>query len=213
MLGVLLFPFTLPCDGGGRLVNTIYVSSYSPWCCDGRSHVSNGNLTSELQEEIRGMFVTVAPQIDPLNEHPKSQYLIYHGMSLEIYNYESASGEVDEFLSVSYTNYPSTYPPNEAVGVSTNYSIGSNRNQGIFESFTSNSGPAILRAYSDDCSPSLPPYPVAPPPSPPPPPPHQLSVGMQLFFMFAFPAALISLGTLLLIVHRVRKSNNQFQKV
>jgi hypothetical protein len=64
------------------------------------------------------------------------------------------------YVHVWYSNYPPSYPQGE-LG-STNFSIGANRNRGIYETFAHPDGAVIGRIYSDQCP---------TPPSPPPPPP------------------------------------------
>ena len=58
--------------------------------------------------------------------------------------------------------FPADYPPNEPEGRGTNYSIGANGNQGIYDTYASQSGPALFRLYANECN--------FPPSSPPPPP-------------------------------------------
>lgn len=58
--------------------------------------------------------------------------------------------------------FPTDYPPNEPKVRGTNYSIGANGNQGIYDTYASQSGPALFRLYANECN--------FPPSNPPPPP-------------------------------------------
>jgi len=64
------------------------------------------------------------------------------------------------YVHVWYSNYPASYPEGE-LG-STNFSIGANRNKGVYDTYAHPDGAVVGRIYTDQCP---------TPPSPPPPPP------------------------------------------
>lgn len=152
----------------GRLVKEVSVARYSPWCCAGESHVWFDDLAPELIQEMKGKFVTVAPQTDTSLEFPTSKYLIDNDMKLQYRNdgnqtwENETAGTLHPYLYMSYTNYPGDYPPNEPATASTYYSIGANRDQAVYDAHTKQDGPALFRIYVDEC-----PFPPSPPPPPP----------------------------------------------
>ena len=156
-----------PCPAG-RLVKEVSIARYAPWCCAGESYVWFDDVSSEQMEDLKGMFVTVAPQTDPSLEFPTSTYLIENGMTLQFRDggnrtWENETlGTQHPYLYLSYANYPADYPPNEPATASTHYSIGANRDSEIYNAHTKQDGPAVFRIYADEC-----PFPPSPPPPPP----------------------------------------------
>ena len=156
-----------PCPSG-RLVKEVQIPRYAPHCCDGESYVHFEDVSSELRHEMKGMYVTVAPQTDPSLEFPTSSYLITHGMTLQFRDggnqtwLNETAGILNPHLYLSYANYPTDYPPNEPVTADTYYSIGANRDQAVYDLHTKQDGPAVFRIYVDEC-----PFPPSPPPPPP----------------------------------------------
>ena len=61
-----------PCPNG-RLVKEVPIPRYAPWCCAGESYVHFEDLEASLIEEMKGKFVTVAPQTDTSLEFPTSK--------------------------------------------------------------------------------------------------------------------------------------------
>ena len=156
-----------PCPAG-RLVKEVSVARYSPWCCAGESYVHFEDVSSALMEEMKGKFVTVAPQTDPSLEFPTSAYLISNGMTLQFRHdgnqtwENETAGTLHPYLYLAYSAYPINYPPNEPATASTYYSIGANRDSAIYNAYTNQDGPAVFRIYVDEC-----PFPPSPPPPPP----------------------------------------------
>ena len=126
-----------PCPAG-RLVKEVSVARYSPWCCAGESYVHFEDVSSALMEEMKGKFVTVAPQTDPSLEFPTSAYLISNGMTLQFRHdgnqtwENETAGTLHPYLYLAYSAYPINYPPNEPATASTYYSIGANRDSAIY---------------------------------------------------------------------------------
>jgi hypothetical protein len=151
----------------GRLVDTIQISRYAPWCCAGESYIWFDDVTQNVIDSMRGAYVTVAPGTQPDLELPTSQYLIANGMTLELRDNGTRVYDTDNlgtwhpYLYLSYANYPVDYPMNEPHSGAVNYSIGANRNGGVYDQYSHGNGPAVLRIYADECSypPSLPPPP------------------------------------------------------
>ena len=156
-----------PCPNG-RLVREVSIPRYAPWCCAGESYVHFEDVSSALMEEMKGKFVTVAPQTDPSLEFPTSAYLISNGMTLQFRHdgnqtwENETAGTMVPYLYLSYSSYPINYPPNEPATASTYYSIGANRDSVIYNAHTNQDGPAVFRIYADEC-----PFPPSPPPPPP----------------------------------------------
>ena len=156
-----------PCPNG-RLVREVQIPRYSPWCCAGESYVHFEDVSSALMEEMKGKFVTVAPQTDPSLEFPTSAYLISNGMTLQFRHdgnqtwENETAGTMVPYLYLSYSSYPINYPPNEPATANTYYSIGANRDEAIYVAYTKQDGPAVFRIYADEC-----PFPPSPPPPPP----------------------------------------------
>ena len=152
----------------GRLVETIEIARYHPWCCAGESYIWFDDVTSEQIASLRGAYVTVAPGSQPDMELPTSEYLISNGMTLEMRNngtqvYENETeGTWHPYLYLSYSNYPADYPINEPHSGAVNYSIGANHNGDVYDQYAHGNGAAIFRIYVDECN--------FPPSSPPPPP-------------------------------------------
>ena len=144
------------------------MARYSPWCCAGESYVHFEDVSSALMEEMKGKFVTVAPQTDPSLEFPTSAYLISNGMTLQFRHdgnqtwENETAGTLHPYLYLAYSSYPINYPPNEPATASTYYSIGANRDSAIYNAHTNQDGPAVFRIYADEC-----PFPPSPPPPPP----------------------------------------------
>ena len=67
----------------GRLVREVQIPRYSPWCCAGESYIYFEDVSSELMHEMKGKYVTVAPQTDTSLEFPTSKYLIDNDMQLQ----------------------------------------------------------------------------------------------------------------------------------
>ena len=113
-----------PCPAG-RLVKEVSVARYSPWCCAGESYVHFEDVSSALMEEMKGKFVTVAPQTDPSLEFPTSAYLISNGMTLQFRHdgnqtwENETAGTLHPYLYLAYSSYPINYPPNEPATAST----------------------------------------------------------------------------------------------
>lgn len=207
----------------GRLVEEISVARYVPSCCGSASYVFFDDLTPNQVAAMRGKYVTVAPQTYPSMEMPTSTYLITNGMILEYGNngtrawQNETAGVLEPHLHISYSNYPADYPPNEPNNAVTNYSIGANRNEHTYNSYTSQSGPALLRLYVNECNfpPSVPPHPPSPisptPSSPPPslpsppspPPPYQLPVGLQALLFIFLPSIIIVCGISIFVACRL----------
>ena len=156
-----------PCPNG-RLVREVSIPRYAPWCCAGESYVHFEDVSSALMEEMKGKFVTVAPQTDPSLEFPTSAYLISNGMTLQFRHdgnqtwENETAGTMVPYLYLSYSSYPINYPPNEPATADTYYSIGANRDSVIYNAHTKQDGPAVFRFYADEC-----PFPPSPPPPPP----------------------------------------------
>jgi len=156
-----------PCPNG-RLVKEVQIPRYAPYCCDGESYVHFEDIEASLIKEMKGKFVTVAPQTDTSLEFPTSSYLITHGMTLQFRDggnqtwLNETAGILNPHLYMSYANYPTDYPPNEPASASTYYSIGANRDQAVYDAHTKQDGPAVFRIYVDEC-----PFPPSPPPPPP----------------------------------------------
>ena len=111
----------------GRLVKEVSVARYAPWCCAGESHVWFDDLTSAQMEEMKGKFVTVAPQSDTSLEFPTPKYLIDNDMKLQFRDdgnqtwENETAGILHPYLYLSYSNYPGDYPPNEPATANTYY--------------------------------------------------------------------------------------------
>jgi hypothetical protein len=152
----------------GRLVAEVPVARYSPWCCAGESYVHFDDVSSAQMKQLQGKFVTVAPQSDTSLEFPTSTYLIANDMALQFRHdgnrtWENETlGTQHPYLYLSYSNYPTTYPPNEPSTANTYYSIGANRDHTAYNAHTHQDGPALFRIYADEC-----PFPPSPPPPPP----------------------------------------------
>jgi hypothetical protein len=152
----------------GRLVKEVPVARYAPWCCAGESYVYFEDLTTELIHEMKGKYVTVAPQSDTSLEFPTPKYLIDNDMQLQYRNdgnqtwENETAGTLHPYLYLSYTNYPGDYPPNEPATANTHYSIGANDDQAVYDAHTHQDGPALFRIYVDEC-----PFPPSAPPPPP----------------------------------------------
>lgn len=152
----------------GRLVKEVQIPRYSPWCCAGESYIHFEDISPELMVEMKGKFVTVAPQADTSLEFPTSEYLIDNDMQLQFRDDGNATwenetaGTLHPYLYLSYTNYPSDYPPNEPATANTHYSIGANRDSGVYDAHAHQDGPALFRIYVDEC-----PFPPSAPPPPP----------------------------------------------
>lgn len=152
----------------GRLVKEVPIPRYAPWCCAGESHVWFADLTPELVQEMKGKYVTVAPQTDTSLEFPTSKYLIDNDMQLQlrddgVQQWENeTAGTMHPYLYLSYSSYPGDYPPNEPATANTYYSIGANRDSDAYNAHTHQDGPALFRIYVDEC-----PFPPSAPPPPP----------------------------------------------
>ena len=152
----------------GRLVETIEIARYHPWCCAGESYIWFDDVTPAQIENLRGAYVTVAPGSQPDMELPTSEYLIANGMTLEMRNngtqvYENeTAGTWHPYLYLSYASYPADYPINEPHSGAVNYSIGANLNGDVYDQYAHGNGAAIFRIYVDECN--------FPPSQPPPPP-------------------------------------------
>ena len=163
-----LLGLTLSQCESGRLIKEIPVARYSPWCCGGESYSWFDDLSREDIDAMQGGYVTVAPMSDTSVELPTSAYLIANNMTLTYRNggtqawENETAGTLHPYLYLEYSNYPADYPPNEPSGASTNYSIGANRNPGLYSSFTNQDGAALFRLYVNECN--------SPPSSPPPSP-------------------------------------------
>lgn len=152
----------------GRLTETVRIPRYAPWCCSGSSYIWFDDLDAALVQRMRGAYVTVAPGSSPEEEFPSSEYLIANGMVLELQNngtqvYEDeAEGELHPRLYISYSNYPEGYPTDLPHPGAVNYSIGSNRNSDLYNTYAHGNGEAVFRIYANECN--------FPPSTPPPPP-------------------------------------------
>ena len=156
----------------GRLVRTITVTSYTPWCCEGESYVSHNDLTTDDIAVMQGKYVTVAPGSIQSLEYPTSAFLIENSMVLDVRQVEASSGDFDSGPSdatadvnniyLSYSSYPSHYPVGESELATLNFSIGANTNNAIYGSRVPTGSPAVMRVYVNECE-----YPPAAPPPPP----------------------------------------------
>ena len=152
----------------GRLVKEVQIPRYAPWCCAGESYLWFDDVSSALMQEMKGKFVTVAPQTDTSLEFPTPKYLIDNDMKLQFRDdgnqtwENETAGILHPHLYLSYTSYPGDYPPNEPATADTYYSIGANRDQALYDAHTNQNGPAVFRIYVDEC-----PFPPSTPPPPP----------------------------------------------
>jgi hypothetical protein len=118
--------------------------------------------------EMKGKFVTVAPQSDTSLEFPTSAYLISNDMQLQFRDdgnqtwENETAGTLHPYLYLSYTNYPGDYPPNEPATANTYYSIGANHDSDAYNAHAHQDGAAVFRIYVDEC-----PFPPSAPPPPP----------------------------------------------
>jgi hypothetical protein len=152
----------------GRLVREVQIPRYAPWCCAGESYVHFEDVSSALMHEMKGKFVTVAPQTDTSLEFPTSEYLITNDMKLQFRDdgnqtwENETAGILHPLLYLSYTNYPGDYPPNEPATANTYYSIGANHDSDAYNAHAHQDGAAVFRIYVDEC-----PFPPSAPPPPP----------------------------------------------
>ena len=152
----------------GRLVDTIQIPRYAPWCCAGESYIWFDDITQNQIDSMRGAYVTVAPGTQPNLELPTSEYLIANNMTLVMRDngtrvYDDVNlGTWHPYLYLSYSNRPVDYPMNEPHSGAVNYSIGANFNGDVYDQFSHGNGPAVLRIYVDEC-----PFPPSAPPPPP----------------------------------------------
>jgi len=150
----------------GRLVTQFTVPRYAPGCCDDdSSYFWTEDLTSAQTESLNNAYVTLAPESDPTRELPTSTYLLENNMTLTL----TPKHTDGNYMHLAYSAYPATYPVGEPAGAPTNFSIGGNRNQGVYDQHAWVPSAAIARIYADECP--HPPATPPPPPNPPPPPP------------------------------------------
>ena len=74
----------------------------------------------------------------------------------------AVSAAMYNYVHLSYTTYPAGYPVDEPHSGAVNYSIGSNRNLGVYNNYAHGNGAAVYRIYANECN--------FPPSAPPPPP-------------------------------------------
>ena len=132
------------CEGQAHLLNvTFRVQASSPGAPAGCTKYNDGKV----------VFV------ETCTDHVNCNTATCNGCTLL-----AVSAEMYAYVHLRYTavSFPADYPPNEPSVGGTNYSIGANGNQGIYNTYSSQSGPALFRLYANECN--------FPPSNPPPPP-------------------------------------------
>ena len=133
-------------------------------CCgDDSSYYWTEDLTPAQAEMLNNAYVTLAPESDPTRESHLT-YLLENNMTLTVHAQSHATA------THAFTAPAGGLPGAASEGAPTNFSIGGNRNQAVYDQHAWVPSAAIARVYADECphhSPATPP----PPPNPPPPPP------------------------------------------